>query len=151
MVTLVGTQGSFVDALKELIELEFDAIEAYETAITRLQNEKYKTTLTEFKGDHGRHVKELRGLLIQHDIVPPTGPSMGKHWITKGKVVIANLTGGDEAILLAMKSNEMDTNTAYRRMNERLDIWDDAKDIIERGLEDEIGHKKWLEDHFKKI
>ena len=43
MATLVGTQTKFVDALKELAELDHDAIEAYEAAINRLENEFYKT------------------------------------------------------------------------------------------------------------
>ncbi len=47
----------------------------------------------------------------------------------KGKVVLANLMG-DEAILSAMLSNEEDTNTAYKKMNERTDIWDEAIDVL---------------------
>lgn len=147
MVTLVGTQGSFVDALKELVELEFDALGAYEAALERLEDTEYKITLGQFRDDHKRHISELTTLLIQHDIEPPTSHSLGKHWLTVGKVVIGNLAGGDKAILLAMKSNEGDTNTAYMRMKERLDVWDDAKDIIDCGLQDEQRHKKWLEEH----
>ncbi len=30
MTTLVGIQNNFVDAIKELIELDYDAIEAYD-------------------------------------------------------------------------------------------------------------------------
>lgn len=147
MVTLVGTQGSFVDALKQLVELEFDALEAYEAAIDRLDDKEYKTTLGQFRDDHKKHITDLTNLLIHHDIEPPTKHSLGKHWITTGKVVIGNLTGGDKAILMAMKSNEGDTNTAYCRMKERTDIWEDAKDILERGLQDEQRHKKWFEEH----
>jgi hypothetical protein len=33
MVTLVGTQDSFAGVIKELIELDYDAVEAYEAAI----------------------------------------------------------------------------------------------------------------------
>lgn len=42
MATLVGTQKNFADALKALIELDYDAIEAYKAAIDRLENENYK-------------------------------------------------------------------------------------------------------------
>ncbi|KJV81801.1 hypothetical protein RHORCCE3_0998 [Rickettsia hoogstraalii str. RCCE3] len=36
MTTLVGIQNNFADAIKELIELDYDAIEAYKTAINRI-------------------------------------------------------------------------------------------------------------------
>lgn len=147
MVTFVGTQGNFVDALKELIELEFDSLEGYEAALDRLEDTEYKITLGQFRDDHKRHIQELTTLLIHHDIEPPAGHSFGKHWITTGKVVIGKLTGGDKAILAAMKSNEGDTNIAYRRIKERIDVWADAKDIIECGLQDEQRLKTWLEAH----
>ena len=76
--------------------------------------------------------------------VSPQEVSIGKQLLTKGKVILANMVG-DDTILRAMKSNEIDTNTAYERMNGRKDIWPDAQDIIKRGLQDEKMHKEWLE------
>ena len=52
---------------------------------------------------------------------------------------------GDGAILSAMLNNTADTNTAYERMSERADKWDDARDILRRGPDDEKHHKKWFE------
>ncbi len=144
MTTLVGTQTEFSDALKNLLELDFDAVEAYDAAINRLGNQTYIQKLSEFRDDHKRHIKELSDLLRSHNEEVPEGPSM-KQWLTKGKVVLANLVG-DDTILGAMKTNEDDTNTAYERMAEREDQWEDAKDIILRGLQDEKKHKRWLED-----
>ncbi|MBS0184905.1 MAG: DUF2383 domain-containing protein [Proteobacteria bacterium] len=63
MATLVGTQTKFSDALKSLLELDYDAIEAYKAAIERLENQTYKDKLTEFQEDHERHVEELSALL----------------------------------------------------------------------------------------
>jgi hypothetical protein len=65
----------------------------------------------------------------KHNCEPPTGPSVGKQWLTKGKVVLANLIG-DGTILSAMLSNEVDTNTAYERINDRTDKWGDAKRLL---------------------
>jgi rubrerythrin len=145
MVTLVGTQGDLAAAIKELIELDYDAVEAYEAAINRLDNQDYKEKLSEFKKDHQRHIQELSILLGQHQITEiPSGPSTIKQWLAKGKVVLAELVG-DSAILAAMKSNEIDTNTAYERFSAREDLWADARPIILRGLEDEKRHKAWLE------
>ena len=145
MVTLVGTEEDFGKALKELIELEYDAIEAYEAAINRLDNEEYRDHLTSFKSDHMRHVSEISTLLKDHNIDPPTEASLVKQWLAKGKVIIGNLVG-DLQILQAMRRNEIDTNTAYERLNEHKHIWLDARGILAQGLKDEQKHKKWLED-----
>lgn len=148
MATLVGTQASFTDALKELIELDYDASEAYAAAINRLTKEEYKNTLTSFMEDHKRHIQELSSLLAQHNEEYPKGPSTLKQWLTKGKVVIADLAG-DDAIISAMVSNEEDTNTAYETLNARDDKWQDAEDILQRGLADERRHKKWLKEQIE--
>ena len=144
MTTFVGMQGNFVKALKELVELDYDAVEAYEAAINRLGEATYIEKLKEFKEDHLRHIEELSGLLKDHNEEPPTGPSLAKQWLTKGKVILANLVG-DDATLSAMSSNETDTNKAYERMQDYQDIWEEAVDILKRGLEDERRHKAWLD------
>lgn len=142
MVTLVGTQKSFADAIRNLIELDYDSIEAYEAAINRLSSEEYKQKLRGFKADHESHVKAFSELLRKHNEEVPSGPS-AKQWLTKGKVVLAELMG-DSTILLAMRTNEDDTNTAYQQMQNRDDKWEDAQDLIAKGLEDEKRHKAWF-------
>ncbi|MCE2993033.1 MAG: DUF892 family protein [Alphaproteobacteria bacterium] len=143
MTTFVGTQKMFIDAVKSLIELDYDAIEAYEAAINRLENEDYKEKLTEFKSDHERHVENLSEVIRSHGETPPDGPTV-KSMLTQGKVVLGNMLG-DKTILRAMLDNEKDTNTAYQEMLKRDDLWDDINDILNRGSEDEKKHKQWLE------
>jgi ferritin-like metal-binding protein YciE len=143
MVTKVGMQDEYADALKDLLELECDALEAYEAAIKRLEDENYKQKMLEFSQDHKRHIKEISEVLNAHNITYTPGPS-AKQWLTKGKVILANLMG-DKKILDAMLSNEVDTNAAYERMQARVDIWDGSRSIIIRGLVDEKRHKSWLE------
>lgn len=148
MVTLVGTQSSFTNALQELLELEYDAREAYDTAINKLSNEDYQATLREFRSDHERHIEELTELLENEGEKAPNGPSTGKQWLAKGKVVLGTLIG-DKAILMAMRSNEGDTNTAYERMIDRSDKWLESYSILAHALEDERRHKAWLENILK--
>ncbi|MDF2964955.1 MAG: hypothetical protein K0Q51_343 [Rickettsiaceae bacterium] len=143
MVTLVGLQTTFTSAVLDLIELEYDAKEAYEAAINRLENQVYVKQLQEFLADHERHIKELTKLVENHDETAPKGPS-GKQWLTKGKVMLGNLIS-DEAILRAMRSNEIDTNAAYDRMADYDDIWPDAKDFVARAFADEKRHKAWFD------
>lgn len=148
MVTMVGMQGSFLNAIKDLIELEYDTVEAYEAALNRIESDEYKDKLQEFLNDHRRHIKELSDLLGSHGEDAPTGPSMGKQWLTKGKVVLGGMVG-DKTILSAMSSNEIDTNKAYERIVSFSDKWDDAKEIIDRAYSDEKRHKAWLDNEIK--
>lgn len=144
MTTKVGMQENFLDAVSDLIELDYDAIEAYNAAIEKLENGNYKDKLRIFRDDHKRHVQEFSDFLKSQGKMPPAGPS-GKQWITKGKVVLAQLLG-DNTILKAMSSNEEDTNEAYRRMYERKDKHPDTEKILKKGLEDESKHKAWIDE-----
>lgn len=145
MATLVGTKENFIHALRELIELDYDAIEAYETAINRIENKYFKNKLKEFKKDHEKHVEKLNKFLSTHKEEIVAGPST-KQWLTKGKVVLADLVG-DSAILYAMLTNEEDTNAAYERLNKHPRKWPETTEILKEGLLDEKAHKKWLEEN----
>lgn len=139
MTTFVGMQGSYAEALKELLELDFDAAEAYKTAIAKIDDENYKSKLEEFLKDHERHINELTKILNNHNEEAPTGPSI-KQYLTKGKVFVADIIKGDLAILAAMLDNEKDTRDAYKTVAARDDHWEDAKDFIKSGVEDEERH-----------
>lgn len=143
MVTFVGNQENFADALKELIELDRAAVEAYQAAEDRLNHPDYKNKFKEFRADHERHIQQIIGLLENHNEKGPEGSYLGKELIAKGKVILANMIG-DTTILRAMKSNEIDTNVAYERMNDREDIWPEAREILKQGQRDEKKHKDWL-------
>ncbi len=112
-------------------------------AIDKLANNDIKAQMQEFKKDHERHIEDLAAVLRKHFEEVPTGPD-GKQWLTKGKVFLASAVG-DKAILMAMNDNETDTNTAYTRIFGRDDIWEDAKEAIRKGMEDEKRHKDVIE------
>lgn len=143
MATLVGTQKDLPSLLNALLELDYDAVEAYRAAIERLDGQEDKQQLTEFMGDHERHTRDLEPLVRSLGKEPSKGPDI-KRWLTKGKVVIAALAG-DEAILLAMKTNEEDTNTAYERSLAREDLTNEIRSVLERNFADERRHKAWIE------
>jgi uncharacterized protein (TIGR02284 family) len=149
MVTTVGLNSDFNEVLKDLISLDFDAVEAYQASIDRLENKHFREKLAEFKQDHIRHTKMLSNLARNMGIKPPVGPDM-KAALAKGKVVIADIFG-DKAILIAMKTNEDDTNTAYERATKHKDLSVEAREIVEAGLADERRHRAWIEDTISKI
>jgi len=148
MATMVGKEKDLTRLLKDLIELDYDAIEAYRAAIDRIEDVRDKTQLRIFLEDHERHVSELTVLIRGMGEEAPKGGDI-KAVLTRGKVVIGGLLG-DRAILLAMKSNEEDTNTAYARAVGRDDLPAHLRDVIERNLNDERRHLAWVEARVQK-
>ena len=142
MVTFAGTQNKFLDALKAIIELDYDAIKAYQAAIDRLESPVYKQKLEEFKGDHQRHVETFSTYLTQYNVTPPSGPDI-KGMLTAGKVKIASLSS-DRAILKAMLDNEGDTVEAYENINSHPDKPTELSETLYRSLSDEHRHQQWI-------
>ncbi|HEU4412264.1 MAG TPA: DUF2383 domain-containing protein [Polyangiaceae bacterium] len=142
MATTVGIESNVVSMLQNLVELDYDAIEAYEAAIERLQGEVERATMAAFLDDHRRHVCELSSLLMQAGHEAPSGPDI-KRVLTKGKVVLGGLVG-DRAVLMAMKTNEEDTNTAYERAAGRSDVAPQVRALLTCNLSDERRHGEWI-------
>lgn len=145
MITKVGMQSDFLDALTDLIELEYDAVEAYQAAINRLRNDHIKQQFDEFMRDHQRHIQECSDYLRRQGREAPQSAS-AKSIITQGKVVIADIMG-DNAILRAIRSNEIDTNTAYERMTQFAP--QDCAEMMRRAHEDEKRHRNWIENQLE--
>ncbi|HVH43707.1 MAG TPA: DUF2383 domain-containing protein [Labilithrix sp.] len=143
MATMVGKQKDIGDLLNALIELDLDAVEAYDAAIDRIDDLDDKARLGEFRSDHERHVRELQPLVVELGEKPAEGPDI-KRVLTKGKVVLASLIG-DRLILLAMKTNEDDTNVAYDRAVARDDIPAHIHEVLLRNRDDERRHRAYME------
>lgn len=145
MATWVGKQSGFTDALKELVELDYDLLEGYEAAINRIQDESYRNKIKEFKETYRRHIKEITDLLSRCAQEVPKGPSKLKKWVTQGKVILSNMMG-DKKILAALLDNETDAHAAYQRILERKDKLPDCETIIKNALNDTKAHKDWLKN-----
>jgi rubrerythrin len=143
MATMVGQHGDLNTVLRQLVSLDYDAVEAYRAAIDRLSDTEAKAALSGFMKDHERHIEEVGALIRTRGGDPPKGPD-AKRILTQGKVVIAGLFG-DRPILMAMKTNEDDTNTAYDRAASRADLTPEAQLLLRRNLDDERRHRAWIE------
>jgi rubrerythrin len=146
---MVGLHGDLKSVLHQIIELDYDAVAAYDAAIQRLKDTEAKAALTGFKSDHERHVREVGEELRTLGGDPPRGPDV-KRVLTEGKVVIAGLIG-DKAILSAMKTNEDDTNTGYERVTSRTDLTPQLQTLLHGNLEDERRHKAWIEQRIRSM
>jgi rubrerythrin len=141
MATKVGTEIDTADLLKDLLQLEFDAADAYDAAIKRLQNPEDKSAMQSFMQDHLRHITDLN---VARATIGAGAVTKGdfKTILTQGKVILGSLLG-DRAILAAMKTNEEDTNTAYERAAAR-DLSPQIKELMEINLRDERRHRAWI-------
>jgi uncharacterized protein (TIGR02284 family) len=142
MVTMVGTETEARTLLQDLIILDYDAIAAYDAAIEGLSDAAHRQALTEFREDHARHTQNLAPFVRQLGGEAPTGGDM-KSMLTTGKVAMGSLLG-DKAILMAMRSNEDDTNTAYARAVEHPDVTADMRGVLEQNLADERRHCAYI-------
>ena len=142
MVTTIGTEGNLETLLSDLIQLDYDAAEAYQAAIDRLENAGFKASLLAFRQDHLRHVHDLSDTLAKTGQDLPLEGNV-KSMLSKGKIVLGGLTG-DKAILRAMKANEDDTNTAYERAIGHREATPHIHAMLERNLQDERRHRDWM-------
>ena len=143
MVTTVGTESDVKKLVTDFIQLERDAVDAYDTCIEKLDDPVNKERVTAFRADHHRHLTELQEMAARHGAEIPSDTS-AKSMLTSGKVQLADMTGGDGAILKMMATNEDDTITAYDRgaSNDAIPAAD--RQIFIRALEDERTHKAWM-------
>ena len=148
MATLVGTQETAEKLVEALLNLEHDAIEAYDAVIERLENTAMAEQVAEFRQDHHRHVQELSKIAGGMNIEITDGSP--KAMLTKGKVVLADMIG-DEAVLRAMKTNEDDTVTAYERASKQECCTEALRDTCERAHQDELRHRRWMEQMAEKM
>jgi predicted outer membrane protein len=144
MVTTVGSGSDFRTVVENMIMLEHDAIAAYTATIERLESTTHKTRITEFRGDHERHLRELHDMARSCGANIPTEGDM-KQMLTTGKVKLANLMGGDSALLKAMSSNENDTIQAYQQASENSAVPAEHRPVFQRGLEDERKHQAYMD------
>jgi uncharacterized protein (TIGR02284 family) len=144
---MAATVKDVVSALNSLIEIDFDAIEAYQAAIARLSGAADKQALGEFVADHRRHVTEL-SMIVRNFGGQPRARGDLKQVLAKGKVVLGGLVG-EKAVLEAMKSNEDDTNRAYEKATSEHGMPVDVLAVLERNLADERRHRAWFIDRLR--
>jgi uncharacterized protein (TIGR02284 family) len=138
-----------VRVLNELIVLDFDAAEAYRSAIARIKDAPSKKMLADFRGDHLRHTRGLRQEVRRLGGKAATGPDY-KSAMTRGLVLLAKLAG-DKMILRAMKVNENATNKAYEKAADLKSPSARTRAMLKRNLEDERRHRAWIVQRLREL
>lgn len=151
MQTTTATQidpAILASRLNDLLQLDHDALQAYDIAIAGLRSERHKDTLRRFRADHERHVSELTGLIRSLNAIPvqlphlPSGPFKLALQALGGAA--GALGGGDGAVLLAFKANERQTRDKYRRLADLADLPPSMSATLRRAAADEATHYAWV-------
>ncbi len=143
MVTF-GTENNLNTLLYHLTELEYNIVDAYEAALSRLDDLAQKNTLEQFRLDHLAHTINLSELIRSTGETPPQGPTF-RQILTTGKIVLADLVG-DKAILRAMLSNEMDMHNTYHQAINNPVVPFNVQDILRKHYADAKKHTHWFEE-----
>lgn len=133
-----------IKELNDLIQLDIDAIQAYEQAISNVTEANVKTQLDAFKADHHRHVTELSDEVRKAGGQPPEYKKDLKGFLIQGFTAIRSATG-TEGALKAMLTNEKLTNRNYGEAVKKA-FPANIQHVVERNLRDEQRHLAWIED-----
>jgi hypothetical protein len=137
------TDREISDALTELVQLDTDAVLAYDRAIEAIGDGWIATELARFKLDHQRHILELSKALLDRNVRPPEAKPDLKGTIL-GSVTGLRARLGTEQALRAMRPNEELTTSTYARMLAKP-FPDDILEIVRRNYGDEQRHLAWIE------
>jgi len=145
MVTSVGIQNNAYTLIMRLMDLEKDAIAAYDELLERLDQAENKAEVGRFRQDHETHFELLKEFAATHEVPPPEKPDE-KGLLAKWRLKVADLVGDDRALLKAMRGLEGDLVDAYEATLANRVLPDEMKPAVERALSDEHRHKAWMDE-----
>ncbi len=133
-----------IEKLRSLAQLDVDAIGTYDAALKRIDVPVLKERLTEFRGDHVRHVQELNDLIAKLGGERVEEKADLKGTILKGFTAATSMMG-NEAALLAMVGNEELTTNTYKAAL-KFEWNDQERSLITRNYNDEQRHLAWIKE-----
>jgi uncharacterized protein (TIGR02284 family) len=133
-----------IEKLNSLIQLDVDAVGAYEQAIQRIDAPLIRSEIIRFQGDHKRHITDLSDLVQRLGGKPiETSPDL-EGFLIEGFTALRSITG-TEGALKAMKGNEELTNKRYEDALHLVGLPDDVLNVIRRNRGDERRHLTYIE------
>ena len=133
-----------VDNINSLIQLDIDAVSAYEQAIEKIEHPRIREKLSEFQSDHEHHIDRLSDVLRSEGETPVERSPDFKGFFIEGFTSLRSLTG-DEGALKAMRSNEELTNKKYKEATDEWDLDPSIAGIVANNYEDERRHLAYVE------
>lgn len=132
-----------IDMLNALIQLDVDAVEAYDHVIKHIEYHDIGKKLRDFQDDHRNHVKDLTAM-VQHLDGKPVKPSPDlKGYLMEGFTALMSVTGS-LAAMEAMQMNELVTNKSYARA-EAMELPEEVKKLIQTNHSQEQRHLRYIQ------
>lgn len=134
-----------IAGLNDLLQLDHDAVSAYEIAIDRLDDREHALHIESFRRDHQRHIRELNDLILAMGGVPTNEP----HASAPLKEAIQKIaaSSGDKGLLTAFRANEFQISTQYDGYAQEAQSWPpEAKRLVDQNALDEERHYSWVSD-----
>lgn len=134
-----------IDGLNDLLQLDHDAIGAYDIAIERLEDRDHANQILGYRRDHERHIQELNELIATLGGTPKNQPHLTGPF--KQALQALGALGGDRGILTSFRTNELQVRSKYEMYAARANHWpENVKRTIDRNALDEEKHYRWVAD-----
>lgn len=146
----VGAPGTaadpvMLDALNDLLQLNHDAIGAYDVAIQKLKDPDHASQISGFRLDHERHVRELSRAIQGMGGSPKNEPHATAP--LKEAMQALGAMAGDRGALIAWRANELQVRAKYDAYAAQAVGWPaEIKRMIDEQALDEERHYRWAAD-----
>jgi rubrerythrin/ElaB/YqjD/DUF883 family membrane-anchored ribosome-binding protein len=134
-----------LEGLNDLLQLDHDAVGAYEIAMEKLNDRDHADMIAGFRRDHERHIRELNELIAELGGTPRNQP----HATGPFKLALQSLGGlaGDRGTLMAFRTNELQVRAKYDSYAARANAWPThIKRIVDACALDEERHYRWVSE-----
>lgn len=132
-----------LEGLNDLLQLDHDAVGAYEVAREFLEDPEHTQRIEDFQRDHERHIRDLNDLILKLGGVPANEPHASA--LLKEGIQRMSAAGGDKALLTAWRANELQAVSTYDSYARKAILWPpEAKLLVDRNALDEERHYGWV-------
>ncbi|MBD3317283.1 MAG: PA2169 family four-helix-bundle protein [Chitinivibrionales bacterium] len=131
------------DKLNSLIQLDIDAVNAYDQAIARIKEPDIRGQLENYRDDHKAHIASLTEIIEDLGEQPIKPSKDFKGFLIQGFTMIRSMVGTESA-LQAMESNEKVTNKKYAEAMD-WDLSNEIHEVITMNYQDEKEHLAYIQ------
>lgn len=136
------TNQEIAEELSSLVQLDLDAVLAYDRAIEAIGDGWIMNELARFKLDHQRHILELSKVLLDMKVKPPASRADVKGAILGGVTGVRARLGTEQALKAMVPNEELTTSTYARAMAKPFP--DDVLELVRKNYGDEQRHLAWI-------
>lgn len=133
-----------IERLNDLLQLDVDAVEAYDQIIKHMEYDDIRRRLIDFQDDHRSHVRNLTEAVQQLDGKPVKDTPDFKGYLIEVFTMLMSVSGSIGAIE-ALKANEVLTNRKYTEAT-TLEWPEGIKKLIFTNYSQEQRHMNYVEE-----